>query len=81
MTFKILVVASLVVATLAIAPPGRANDSGPVTVPAAQALESPGQARVQLGKLDEAAALLACLRPLDAKEADELAQAIADRKR
>ena len=47
----------------------------------AQALEYLGQAYVEPGKLHEAASVLAGLRPLDAKEADELAQAIAAQKR
>ncbi len=41
-----------------------------------QALEYLGEAYVQLGRLDEARAILARLQPLDAHEARELAQAI-----
>ena len=42
-----------------------------------QALEYLGEAYVQMGRLAEARDVLARLRPLDPKEADELAQAIA----
>jgi len=42
-----------------------------------QALEYLGEAYVQMGRLAEAREVLARLRPLDPKEADELAQAIA----
>lgn len=42
-----------------------------------QALEYLGEAYVQLGRLAEARAVLERLRPLDPKEAAELAQAIA----
>ena len=42
-----------------------------------QALEYLGEAYVQLGRLAEAREVLERLRPLDAKEAAELAQAIA----
>ena len=42
-----------------------------------QALEYLGEAYVQLGPLKDARDVLARLRPLDAREADELARAIA----
>jgi len=42
-----------------------------------QALEYLGEAYVRMGRLAEAREVLARLRPLDPKEADELAQAIA----
>jgi Flp pilus assembly protein TadD len=41
-----------------------------------QALEYLGHAYVGMGRLDDARAVLARLRPLDAREADELAEAI-----
>jgi Flp pilus assembly protein TadD len=42
-----------------------------------QALEYLGQAYVEMGRLDDARAVHARLQPLDPREADELAQAIA----
>jgi tetratricopeptide (TPR) repeat protein len=42
-----------------------------------EALEYLGEAYVQMGKLAEAQAVLDRLRPLDPKEAEELAKAIA----
>jgi tetratricopeptide (TPR) repeat protein len=42
-----------------------------------EALEYLGEAYVQMGKIVEAQAVLDRLRPLDPKEAEELAQAIA----
>ena len=42
-----------------------------------QALEYLGEAYVQIGRLDEAKAVLDRLRPLDPAEADELAEVIA----
>jgi tetratricopeptide (TPR) repeat protein len=42
-----------------------------------QALEYLGEAYVHLGRLDDARAVLGRLRPLDPREADELAEAIA----
>src|SRR5262249_59034503 len=42
-----------------------------------QALECLGHAYVAMGRLDDARAVLARLRPLDPREADELADAIA----
>jgi Flp pilus assembly protein TadD len=41
-----------------------------------QALEYLGHAYVEMGRLDDTRAVLARLRPLDAREADELAEAI-----
>lgn len=41
-----------------------------------QALEYLGEAYVQMGRLEEARAILTRLRPLDAREAEELAEAI-----
>jgi cytochrome c-type biogenesis protein CcmH/NrfG len=46
-----------------------------------EALEYLGEAYVQMGKLAEAQAILERLRPLDPREAEVLAKAIADRKR
>ena len=46
-----------------------------------QALEYLGHAYVQMGRIDEAKAVLGRLRPLDPREADELAQAIAQAAR
>ena len=46
-----------------------------------QALEYLGEAYVQLGRLAEAREVLARLEPLDPKEADELARAIAQAAR
>ena len=46
-----------------------------------QALEYLGEAYVQMGRLSEAKAILARLRPLDPREADELAAAIARAER
>jgi tetratricopeptide (TPR) repeat protein len=43
-----------------------------------QALEYLGEAYVKLGRLDDAREILARLRPLDAHEAEELAEAIAN---
>ena len=42
-----------------------------------QALEYLGEAYLQMGRLEEAREVLARLRPLDPREADELAEAIA----
>ena len=42
-----------------------------------QALEYLGHAYVEMGRLDDARAVLVRLRPLDSREADELAGAIA----
>jgi Flp pilus assembly protein TadD len=46
-----------------------------------QALEYLGEAYVQMGKLDEARAVLERLRALDPREADELSEAIADARK
>jgi tetratricopeptide (TPR) repeat protein len=47
----------------------------------AEALEYLGEAYVQMGRLADAQAVLERLRPLDPKEAEELAKAIAASKR